>query len=298
MEEKTKPKRRSMLFCPAIDKRFYRSALQSSADSIIYDLEDSITNSAKQEARSLLLKNYPRSYAGPKELVIRINNSHTPFYKRDLELLRTLKPDTVCYPKVESALELVALDSYISSYDKGKTEIFPLIETSAGFFNSREILKSSNRITATALGLEDLIYELGIERGKLSENPIINHVLINLILLSSSLGIQHVGPILRGYGTKKQMKELTSECTYLKKMNVVGKLAIHPNQLNIINKEFDITSEKIGEAKEKLALFEKSRKKGSSVISRCYEMEDTPSEKRLVEFLKYAKQHGFGIPIR
>jgi citrate lyase subunit beta/citryl-CoA lyase len=287
-----KLKRRSLLFCPAINEKFCKKAINCNADSIIFDLEDSVDNSAKTKAREILLKYFPRNNRS-KELIIRINNINTPFYKEDLKLIKELKPDTICYPKTEFPGEIEFLESFIKSYEEKITEIIPLIETITGFFNAEKILKSSNRITATALGIEDLISELGIERGKLWENPIINQVLINLIMLSNLRKIQHIGPISRGYKTKKQLKELYEECKYLKKMNVKGKLAIHPNQLPIINKEFNITLKEIKKTKDKIKLFEKVKKSGSTVISTCYEMEDTPSLLKSNRFLEYSIKHGF-----
>ena len=283
-----------MLFCPAINESFLKKAINIDTDSIIFDLEDSVDVNSKKKARENLLNFFPKNYSGSKELIIRINNIKTSFFKEDLKLIKKLKPDTICYPKAESPKEIKIIDKFISSYDNDhRTEIFVLIETANGYFNASSILNSSKRITAFALGSEDLMSELGINRGSLLNNPVLSHVLIDLILLSSSMKLQHIGPIYRGYKTKEQLKELKKECIYLKKMNVRGKLTIHPNQLNIINQTFDITPQEIQEAKTKLKLFQEAERVGSSVISTNNEMEDKPSLTRVKNFLQYVKNHGF-----
>ena len=293
-----KPKRRSLLFIPANNPRFCERVLQSEVDTIIYDLEDSIPDSAKEQGRELLAQIFPQNYDGSKELCIRINGPRTPFYQKDLSLISKLVPHAIMLPKIESRKEVQELDVFLNSCDtfaRKKIEIIGLIETPKGAYKLREVLYSSHRITAVALGAEDLSYELGVERGgPLEKHPLLNHIQIELALVARMHNMQCIGPIERGYTQEKHLSFLEEECKYLRKINLQGKLAIHPSQLPIINKYFDITSEEIKEANRTIGLFKEAEKTGSAVITNGNEMQDTPSLRRSLELVKYAKEHGFG----
>ena len=292
-----KPKRRSLLFVPANKPYYCEKALQSDADTLIYDLEDSIPDAAKEQGRQLLTQYFPKNYEGSTELCIRINGPRTPFYEEDLSLVRELVPHAIMLPKIESRKEVQDLDVFLNSCDPfatRKIEIIGLIETPKGAYKLREVLYSSHRITAVALGAEDLSYELGVEReGPLEKHPLLNHIQIELALVARMHNMQCIGPIERGYTKKKHLSFLEEECKYLKKINLQGKLAIHPSQVPIINKYFDITSEQIEKANHIIELFREAEKNDSAVITNGNEMQDTPSLRKSLRLVNYAKEHGF-----
>jgi citrate lyase subunit beta/citryl-CoA lyase len=286
-----------LLFVPADKPNYCEKALQGEADTIVYDLEDSIAESAKERGRQLLIANFPKNYDGSKELCIRINGPRTPFYQGDLSLISKLVPHSIMLPKIESRKEIQELDVFLNSCDTfatRKIEIIGLIETPKGAYKLREVLYSSHRITAVALGAEDLTYELGVEReGPLEKHPLLNHVQVELALVARMHKMQCIGPIERGYAQEKHLSFLEEECKYLRKINLQGKLAIHPSQVPIINNYFDITSEQIEEANQIIELFKEAEKTGSAVITKGNEMQDTPSLRKSLKLVKYAKEHGF-----
>jgi len=290
-----KPKRRSLLFVPAIKPRFYERALAGEADTITFDLEDSVAPESKSEARDLLANAFPHMDGSAKELSIRINAPSSPFYQDDLALLKTLKPRTVVLSKVESPAEIQAITPVLSLWDMpdSSANLIVLIETIAGYYRAREILGSSPRITAVMLGMEDLAGEMGIPRGTLSENPLLNHMQIEIAIAAHFHGLQCLGPVSRGYGQEANLRDLEAECLYLRKMNVRGKFAIHPSQLPIINRVFDITPEQIEQARRVVAMFE-SRADGTTVITQDQQMEDLPSLTSARHLITYAEEHGFG----
>lgn len=276
---KRQSKRRSLLFVPTIDSRYYKSALTSETDTIIYDLEDSVPAASKVEARGILANLFPKQDISSIELGIRINHPETPFYHDDLALVKELKPHCVFLPKTEYYNEVQDLENFLSRLDSSETDpidIIAIIETPIGFYQIREILSKSRRITAIALGVDDLTSEMGIEVGKLAENPIINRMQIEMAILSHMHELQCLGPVTRGHDQEDHLKILEQECKYLKKMNVKGKLAIHPSQIGVINQVFDITIEQIEEAKRVVL-----------------ENKNVTLVKKANKFFKYAEQHGF-----
>ncbi|MBT6690530.1 CoA ester lyase [archaeon] len=287
-------KRKSLLVFPAIKKRYYSVALESEADSLEIDLEDSIASSSKTLARDVLCEEFPKDYSGKKELMVRINDFRSKFYEEDVELIKNLKPDTISFAKVERAEDIKQLESSLLDAGIKNIDIFVGIESLSAFYNMDEILGSSKKITAAILGVEDLVAELGIERGEIWKNPILNYMLIEFSMKCRMYGIQSIGPITRGYSTPSHFKELAEECAYLKKMGFVGKVAIHPSQIEIINREFEITSEQILDAQNIIDEFKKKElKDGTAVIISSEGMEDSPSLKKAKDILKYAEDHGF-----
>jgi citrate lyase beta subunit len=116
---------------------------------------------------------------------------------------------------------------------------------------------------------------------------------IELAILSLMHGVHCIGPISRGYEREELLREMEEECHYLRKMNIRGKLAIHPSQVRIINRIFDISSEQIEQARSLLSTFMAAKAQGTFVIVHDNEMQDKPSLKGAIRFLQYAEEHGY-----
>jgi len=291
-----KPKRRSMQFVPAIKTKFYSRALEGLADTVIFDLDDSIAVSAKDAARQTLLKYFPQNYTGPKELSIRLNHAQSPYFEADLALLQEIQPHSITMTKVETAEEINRVVDQVQAKFTHPVDIFIFIETLPGFYNLAEIFKQVPHVSAATLGTEDLCAGLGIERGRLPDNPLLNRIQIELALQCHQYDVQCIGPVFRGFGDKAQLEALKEEALYLKSMNVRGQLAIHPTQVPVLNQLFDITPQQIAEAKQTLMRFEAmAEKEGTAVISRNNQMEDTPSLIKAQKLIDYAETHGFSM---
>lgn len=289
-----KPKRRSLHFVPAVKAKFYGKALGGEADSVVFDLDDSVAPSAKEEARQTLRDQFPKNYDGPKELSIRINHAKSPFHQDDIALMRELRPPCVILTKVESPSEVTDLVAALEGSFQTPLNLILFIETLVGVYNIADILASSPHITGATLGTEDLCSEMGLERGTLEDNPILNRIMVDLAMQCHLHDIPCLGPVFRGFKDEAQLKALEEECLYLKKLNVRGQFAIHPTQVPVMNRVFDITSEELQAARETLAMFGlMEEKEGTAVISRGHQMEDTPSVVRATKLLDYAQEHGF-----
>jgi citrate lyase subunit beta/citryl-CoA lyase len=292
-----KPKRRSLLFVPAIRPRFLTRALGGEADTLILDLEDSVAPAAKEEARQNLRAWWPAAYDGPQELALRINPPGSPYYADDVALLRATLPHSVVLPKAEAPDQVAALNVQLDELVPAPgrpMEIIPMIETLQGLDRLRDILAASPRVAALLVGAEDLVSEMGVARGSLADNPLLNHVLIQVALACHAHHVQALGPIHRGYGSEEHLRALEGEAVYLKRLNYRGQSAIHPTQLQVLNRVFDITPQEIARASRVVALFKDTELQGSAVVVQGGEMEDLPSLQAAQALLRYAEEHGFG----
>src|SRR3954467_10421467 len=91
---------RSWLFVPADSERKITKALDSEADAIIFDLEDSVAPTMKATARDLLKGLLKRS--GGPQWWVRVNPLGSEFHKDDLEILRVADIHGIVLPKAES----------------------------------------------------------------------------------------------------------------------------------------------------------------------------------------------------
>src|SRR3989338_8761269 len=262
-DNRTPWRRRSLLVFNALEERFYRSALESEADSLVFDLEDSVADSHKEEARRKLRELFPKGYGGKKELMVRVNNVRTLHFDEDVETALSIGANTIMLPKISSPEEVRKLDEKL----RGNVEVLALIESGDAYRLRYEILSSSSRITATALGAEDL--------ASIYEDSLINHMTKELLVTSKSLGIQYIDPPSRAYGTNENLAVLRSECEYLWRMGATGKGAIHPSQVSVINEIFGRARMTVDEARALLGEF--NSREGITVIGIDKVMQAAPS---------------------
>jgi citrate lyase subunit beta/citryl-CoA lyase len=167
-------KRRVLIIFLALEERFYYKAQSLDVDGVIIDLEDGIALSHKEEAR-LRMKNFLAKYSiQDKELIIRINSFRSGYGLRDLEVALECEPNSNLYPKTEEPNEIEQLDNILSENQaklgcSKQIDLIPLIETPIGFLRADKILSTSQRVTATFLGTEDLCSAFMSERKPITE---------------------------------------------------------------------------------------------------------------------------------
>ena len=98
---------RSWLFVPADSEKKIAKALDSAADAIIFDLEDSVAPAMKAAARELL-KNLPKRTGGP-QWWMRVNPLGSEFHKDDLDLMAVADIHGIVLPKAESGADVTQL---------------------------------------------------------------------------------------------------------------------------------------------------------------------------------------------
>ena len=115
--------RRSLLFMPGNNPAMLQNSDIFDADAVIYDLEDAVSITEKDSARTLVsqfLLSYNKPF--PMEIVVRINGLDTNFYLDDLNLVVTDKIDTIMLPKA-SYLGLTQLDEILTRIEKESKNI-------------------------------------------------------------------------------------------------------------------------------------------------------------------------------
>ena len=162
--------RRTMLFVPGNNPGMMRDAHIYGADSIMIDLEDSVSVNEKDAARLLVYHALKSLDYGNSEVLVRVNGLNTPYGKNDYEAIVRAKPNAIRMPKTETAQDVIDADNLISSIEKavgmehGTIKIFAAIETAKGVLNAYPIATASSRLIGIALGAEDFVTDLKTNR--------------------------------------------------------------------------------------------------------------------------------------
>ena len=160
--------RRSMMFIPGNNPGMIRDANIYGADSIMFDLEDSVAYTEKDAARLLVYNALKTLDFGSKETVVRINDLSSGLGVADLEAVVRAGVQVVRLPKTDSAQDVIDCEREIERIEKeagipvGTTGMMAAIESANGVLNAAA--KASDRLIGIALGAEDYVTDLKTTR--------------------------------------------------------------------------------------------------------------------------------------
>jgi citrate lyase subunit beta/citryl-CoA lyase len=259
---------RSWLFVPADSERKVERAVEGDADAVIFDLEDSVVPGRKKAARDIL-KNLPERSNGPQWWV-RVNPLASQFHKDDLRLIGSAYVHGIVLPKAESGADVIEL-----SHRTGTIPIHAIVtETPASLFNLMSYARPRSSLVAMSWGAEDLSSALGAsskydESGELA----FTYKLARSLCLAGAVaaGVQPVDGVFADY---KDEEGLRRETEAARREGFTGKLAIHPDQVPVINAAFTPSKEEVKHAAEVVAAFEAQPDAG--VLSVGGKMVDRP----------------------
>ena len=278
--------RRSRLYLPGNEPKFFVNAGLHKPDGIILDLEDSVSPSEKDAAR-ILVRNALRSvdFYGVERMV-RINQ--LPLGLEDLRFVVPHGVDVILIPKCESTEQIKMVDDEIkmlrAEYNfNNEIYLMPIIESAKGIMEAFEIATASENICALTIGLEDYTADLGIQRtdnGR--ESFFARSVIVNA---AKAAGIQAIDTV---FSDVNDMNGLYESVIEAKSLGFEGKGCIHPRQIEVIHKAFAPTEKEIEKAKKIILAFEEAERNGLGVVSLGSKMIDAPVVKRAFNTIKLA----------
>ena len=241
---------RSWLFVPADSERKIAKALDSEADAIIFDLEDSVAPAMKPVARDLLRNMLKRS--GGPQWWVRVNPLGSEFIKDDLELMGIGDIHGMVLPKAEGGADVTQL-----AHRTGSIPVHAIVtETAASLFGLLSYRDPKSPLVAMSWGAEDLSAALGASskydsNGELS----FTYRLARTLCLAGAVaaGVQPVDGVFADF---KDEDGLRGEAEAARREGFTGKLAIHPAQVPVINAAFTPSAEDVSHAEEIVAAFE------------------------------------------
>jgi citrate lyase subunit beta / citryl-CoA lyase len=282
--------RRSRLYLPGAEPKYFINAALHGPDAIILDLEDSVHASEKDSAR-ILVRNALRVVDfGSCERMVRINQ--LPLGLADLDEIVPEHPDLILIPKVESAEQVAEVARKIAEIKRlnamsGPVWLMPILESALGIENAFAIARADESVVALTIGLEDYTADLGVV--KTLEGAESFYARTRLVNAAKAAGLQAIDSV---FGDVGDMDGLRAWGLRARALGFEGMGCIHPGQVPVIHEAFAPSQAEIDKALKIVAAFEDAKQKGLGVVSLGSKMIDPPVVNRAVKLVDRAKQMG------
>lgn len=299
--------RRSILSVPGHVEKMHLKAGLSSADVVMLDLEDSVPVDQKEAARSHVARALGSVDWGGKVVTVRINSLDTPFAYRDL--LTVLensgdRVDAVVVPKVNTAGDVHFVDRMVAGIEMAKglsrrIGIEASIETAEGMENVRDIAAASERLITLVFGIADYSASIGARlvsisgHGEKEEALYPGHrwhfALSRMIMAAKAHGLMAIDA---PYGNFKDADGLERSAVMACAIGCDGKWAIHPGQIEGINRVFTPSQADIDLAVKVLDAFAYAQSHGRGAVAvegRMVDQATVRLARQLYDHAKYLK---------
>ncbi|MFA7502427.1 MAG: citrate (pro-3S)-lyase subunit beta [Anaerovoracaceae bacterium] len=286
--------RRSMMFVPGNNPGMIKDAGIYGADSIMFDLEDSVSIAEKDAARFLVYQALRTLDFGAKEIVVRINDLESGLGIRDLEAIVRAGVHIVRLPKTDSAQDVVDCEQEIVRIEReagipeGRTGMMAAIESANGVLNAKEIAFSSDRLIGIALGAEDYVTDLKTTRSDGTELLFARCMILNA---ARAAGIDALDTVFADVNDEAGFIE---EVKLIKKLGFDGKSIINPRQIEPLHKAFMPSEADLEKARAIMEAIAEAEARGSGVASLKGKMIDRPVVLRAQRMLALADVDGAG----
>ena len=282
--------RRSRLYLPGAEPKYFVNAGLHYPDAIILDLEDSV-HPAEKDASRLLVRNTLRAVDfGTAERMVRINQ--LPLGYQDLEEVIPEQPDLILIPKVEHPQQVLEVDRKITDIEtregiKQPIWIMPILESALGIENAFAIATASDRVCALTIGLEDYTADLGVVRSRTGEET--QFARFRVVNAAKAAGLQAIDSV---FSDVTDMDGLRKWGEQSRAMGFEGMGCIHPAQIQVIHEAYAPSQAEIDKALKIVAAFDDAKARGLGVVSLGSKMIDPPVVNRAVKLVARAKLMG------
>jgi len=287
---------RSLLFVPADGGSKLDKALMSGADVVIVDLEDSIAPDRKAQARASAA-DFLKAAVGRERrprLLVRVNAIATGLTDADLDAIVPAAPDAILLPKAEGGASVIHADAKLAAREaiaglqEGHVKIVAqAIETAAGLFAAGNFRGASARLIGLTWGPEDLSAEIGAESNRDSDGLLTEPYRLARSVCLFAAAAAGVAAIETVYVDFRNLASLKRDTEMARRDGFVGRLAIHPAQVPVINEVFTPTTDAIARAQAIVDAFAKAP--GGGVVAIEGVMYDRPHLVRAQQLIARAK---------
>jgi citrate lyase subunit beta/citryl-CoA lyase len=237
------------------------------SDSIMFDLEDSVSINEKDSARFLVFQALSTLQYPGKELVVRINDPHSEVGKEDIEAIVRTGKAVIRLPKTETAQDVIDCERMIEAVEKkcritgGSTRMMAAIESAGGVLNAREIALASKRLTGIAIGAEDYVTDLRTSRSPEGVELLFGRSMV--LLAARNAGIDAIDTVFSDANNEEGLRR---ETELIKQLGFDGKSIINPRQIKIVHEIFTPSEKEIRRALSVIEAIREAEKKGSGVF--------------------------------
>ncbi|MDX1576319.1 MAG: CoA ester lyase, partial [Kiloniellales bacterium] len=247
--------RRSFIFCPGTKPAMFPKALKSGADIVCVDLEDAVAPADKAAAREETLALFERPQeedgaGGEVERIVRVNCLRTPDGMMDVQALleRERPPPALMLPKVKGPEEVRGLADLLDEFDRA-CRLHVIVETNEGLEAAHEIAGASDRTEALFFGGVDMAADLRCA----PTWPALAYARSRTVHAAATAGLDVIDV---PYLDLNDLEGMRREAKMAAELGFVGKGAIHPKQIPILNAIFTPDAAAVERARRIVAAFE------------------------------------------
>jgi len=279
---------RSLIFVPGNNSRFLEKAKNLQADIVCFDLEDSVPDNEKVNARKLIKSALKSRKLYKSSIFVRTNSPLSGKIPSDLKEIVQKGIDGIVIPKVNNTKELKKIEKIISGLEKTRKlkpiQLIPSIESAEGVVNTYQIASGSKRVAAVVFGVFDLLNDLGVEYTKDSEGA--KYSRRKIPVDARATGVAAIDAIWQDL---KDSKGLEKDCKLGKSLGYSGKSIIHPDHISITHKLFHPNKSEILWAEKVCKIYLESTKKGKGATTVDGKMIDEVHFKQAKALLELVK---------
>ncbi len=285
--------RRTMMFVPGSNPGMIKEAYIYNADSIMFDLEDSVALAEKDAARFLVYNALKTIDYGKTELVVRINGLDSPFGKDDIEAMVRAGIHVVRLPKTEKKEDIWEVEKAIEEAEikwgreVGSTKMMAAIESPLGIVNAYAIASASPRLIAMALGAEDYVTNLKTQR--YPDGQELFAARTQILIAARAAGIYAIDTVYSDVDNDEGFK---NEVKLIKQLGFDGKSVINPRQIKPVHEIYTPSEKEIKKSKDVIRAAKDAEERGLGVIALNGKMIDKPIIERAERVLLLAKAAG------
>lgn len=242
---------RSLLFVPGDRPERFDKALASGADAVIIDLEDSVSAQNKPKARDAV-RDFVLRRTADAVIIVRINPLASTACEDDLAALGDIRPFAIMLPKAEGAAAVLQLASRLSS----RIPILPIAtETPAAIFEIGSYRDVSSYLCGLTWGAEDLPAAIGASTAREADGSYTAPYELARSLILFGAHAAAVPAIETVYPDFRDLGRLQAYAARARRDGFSGMMAIHPNQVETINRTFTPDAAEIAWAEKVASAF-------------------------------------------
>lgn len=301
---------RSLLMVPGSRRELFAKAVAGPADAICLDLEDSVAPDQKDRARAEVAEALREMDFGGKLVLCRINALDTPWWYKDVIALAETagaRLDVLMVPKVECGADLHAVDVLAQQAARAGSRPTPLLldvqaETARGLMKLEDIASASPRLTAIHFGHADFAASMQMrttEIGADSDGYAVSadaargmvagdawhYAMTRVVMIARAHGLLPVAGPFGKYADLATLEVIARRHAY---MGYAAKWAIHPSQVEPINRLFSPSPAEVERARELLELVRMGEERGLGAISKDGVLVDVVSIRQARHILSLA----------
>ena len=282
---------RSLLFVPGNKPEMLGKALGLDPDVVVPDMEDSVPDAEKGNAREVVGSFLPKLAAHPPLVVPRVNALDTGWTDADMRAVVGPQVYGISIGKIRTPGDIAEVSGRLDRLERragveiGTLKLIPWIETAEAIVRCFEILTASARIVGAGFGAEDYTNDMGIER--LDDESQLAYARSAFCTAARAAGVLALDtPWFRFRDTDG----LREDSIAAKHLGFKGRFAIHPAQIATINACFAPSDEEIEQARRVVAAYEEAESRGRGSTSLDGRVIDVPVVKRARALLEIAER--------